>query len=61
MVGTQLKSIRIKKSYTQKEAAKLISITPEYLSSIENNRNDVTIKLLERFCKAYDVTFNISI
>lgn len=58
-IGLQIKLVRVKRGITTKKLAKQVSITPEYLSQIENDRAPgVSVKVFARLCHALDVSPN---
>lgn len=50
--------IRIKKGLTQSEFAKILHISPSYVSNWENGYNEITIVLLNKICNIGDVSFD---
>ena len=56
--GTELKEYRIKNNMTQQQVAQMIGSDPKYVSQIELGKNKCTLKMLIKFCKAYNVTPN---
>lgn len=58
-----IKEYREKQGYSQKELAKLLKISPSYLSGIERGERDLSIKLAYRIavtldCSLDDLFFN---
>jgi len=55
--GRVLKIARIANDYTRKEVAELTQLSPNYISEIEHGKKHVGKKSLEKFAKAYNMTF----
>ena len=54
-IGNILKHLRIASRIKQKEMAKRLGISSTYLSMIENDAREPSVKLLEEYANALDV------
>ncbi|UXR38013.1 helix-turn-helix transcriptional regulator [Staphylococcus simulans] len=54
-IGEVLKKIRLIHTIPAKELATKLSISPSYLSEIENNKKIPNIALLEKYSKVFDL------
>ena len=54
-IGANIKTIRTSKSISQKELAKQVGITPNYLSMIENASKRPSLSLIEKLSKVLEV------
>lgn len=54
-LGMFLKSHRLGEELSQSKMAKVLGISKQRLSDIENSRGNVSIKLCQRFAKKLDV------
>lgn len=52
MIGTALKRIRLIFDYSASEMSSLLGISRSYLSEIENNAKQPTMRILERYAEA---------
>ena len=50
----QIRDIRIKLGYTQKELAKKLGVIQQYISKIESGRENISIGTLKRIADAFD-------
>jgi transcriptional regulator with XRE-family HTH domain len=59
-VSVFLKKVRYSNGSTIREAAKLIGTSYSRLSKIENNKENITLELMDRICNSYgiDVVLN---
>src|SRR5882757_1371954 len=55
MTGTDLKTARLKTSWTQQQAASLLGLTQAYLSMLERGQRPVTSSLAARALKVFDL------
>ena len=55
MIGEALKMFRTIHGYKAKELAKLLEISPSYLSEIENGKKTPSYDLLEKYSDVFDV------
>lgn len=53
----RIKQERERSGFTQKELAEKLGITREYLSAVENNHKEPSMKLLQQIAKVLDVPF----
>lgn len=56
--GLKIKELRIQKSYSQEDLAKLASITKSYISDIENGKRNVSLKVIDKLAKVFEVEIN---
>lgn len=54
-LGKTIKLLRIKAGIKQKDLAKKLQISSNYLSLVENDKREPSISLIERIAKALDV------
>jgi len=52
-----LKKLREEKKWIQEEAAEKLGFTRSYLSAIENGRRGISIKVMEKIIKVFDVKY----
>jgi transcriptional regulator with XRE-family HTH domain len=57
-LGAKVREMRIKSGMTQKEVAMNLSVTPGYISNVENNRTVPSLRLLSYFAKVTGMTFD---
>lgn len=50
-IGKTINRFRLDSSLSQYKLAEAVGITPSYLSSIENERYEPSVSLLEKICK----------
>lgn len=55
MTGEVLKRLRSIYGYTAKEFSQMISISPSYLSEIENDKKQPTLDLLEKYAEVLKI------
>lgn len=55
MIGSILKQIRLIYGYKANEMSLLLGISSSYLSEIENNKKEPTLKLLEKYSDIYGI------
>lgn len=55
VVGANIAKHRKKKGLTQEQLAQEAGITSEYVSRLENQKENPTVNLLERLCKALSI------
>jgi DNA-binding XRE family transcriptional regulator len=53
-VAYEIKNIRMKSGYTQKEMAKKLGVIQQYISKIENGRENVSIDTLKRIADVFN-------
>jgi len=53
-VAHEIRNIRIKLGYTQKEIAKKLGVIQQYISKIENGHENVSVDALKRIADALD-------
>jgi len=53
--GLKIKELRKQKSYSQNQLAKLTSIDKSYISNIENGNSNVSLKIIEKLAKAFEI------
>lgn len=54
-IGTVLKKLRMIYSYSAKDLAVELDISPSYLSEIENNKKSPSLDILENFSSIFDI------
>jgi len=54
-IGNNLKLLRTQKQISQKELARTLGITHNYLSMVENNAKKPSLSLLEKISQILDV------
>ncbi|MBX3324080.1 MAG: helix-turn-helix transcriptional regulator [Phycisphaeraceae bacterium] len=60
-VGKAIRTLRARKGVSQKELAERAEITPSFLSLVEGDRRDASIKVIERIASALDVSSEVLI
>lgn len=55
MYGTTLKQLRLIYNYNSKELAEKLNISPSYLSEIENNKKNPSIKILDSYSEVFNI------
>lgn len=55
-VGANVQQARERAHYTQEELSELLSITPNHLSAIERGVSGVTLEMLEKLCRLFNVS-----
>lgn len=53
--GKKVKEIRLKKSLSQADLAKILGVHPTYISGIERGMRNMALKNIERLAKALGV------
>ncbi len=53
--GLKIKELRKQKSYTQEKLAKLSSINKSYISDIENGKRKVSLEIMNKLAKAFEI------
>ena len=53
--GLKIKELRKEKSYSQDKLAKLASIEKSYISNIENGNRNVSLQILNKLAKAFEI------
>lgn len=53
--GLKIKELRKQKSYSQEKLAKLASIEKSYISNIENGNRNVSLEILNKLAKAFEI------
>ena len=51
--GTHIKHIRQKMGLTQNQVAEALGVTPGYISNVENNRTDISLRILTYYAKLW--------
>lgn len=59
-IGLQLKALRLAANLTQKELAVLLDSTEFSVSKVEHGKWNITVDLLEKYCKALGVSMEIT-
>ena len=49
--GTLIKELRIKNGLTQSQVAEALSVTPGYISNVENNRTAMSLRILTYYAR----------
>ena len=49
--GTLIKELRIKNGLTQNQVAESLSVTPGYISNVENNRTAMSLRILTYYAR----------
>lgn len=49
--GTLIKNLRIKNGLTQDQVAKVLGVTPGYISNVENGRTAMSLRILTYYAK----------
>ena len=60
-LAQQIRNIRIKLGYTQKEIAKKLGVIQQYISRIESGRENVSVSSLKRIADAFNKTLVIKL
>jgi len=55
-VGKAIRTLRARKGISQKDLAERAEITPSFLSLVEGDRRDASIKVIERIAAALEVS-----
>ena len=61
MLGSYLKKIRNEKGLSLRELSTLCDVSVSYISDIENDRNDPSIKTLKKICDSLDIKMSNAI
>jgi len=56
-IGDNIRKYRRKKNLTQKQLGELLGLSNTYLSDIENNRTNPSIKTLKKVAKALEISY----
>jgi len=56
-IGDNIRKYRRKKNLTQKQLGELLELFNTYLSDIENNRTNPSIKTLKKLAKAMEISY----
>ncbi len=56
-IGDNIRKYRRKKNLTQKQLGVLLGLSNTYLSDIENNRTNPSIKTLKKVAKALEISY----
>jgi len=56
-IGENIRKYRRKRNLTQKQLGELLELSNTYLSDIENNRTNPSIKTLKKVAKALEVSY----
>lgn len=56
-IGDNIRKYRRKKNLTQKQLGELLELSNTYLSDIENNRTNPSIKTLKKVAKALEISY----
>lgn len=56
--GRTLKYLRTTQGYTVREVARLVSLSPTYVSLVENEKKRLTEKMLNKLLDVYNVQSN---
>lgn len=56
-IGDNIRKYRRKKNLTQKQLGELLELSNTYLSDIENNRTNPSIKTLKKLAKALEISY----
>lgn len=54
-IGSNIKTIRVLKNIKQKDLARELGITPNYLSMIENNSKKPSLTLMEKLAQVLEI------
>jgi transcriptional regulator with XRE-family HTH domain len=57
-IGEKLKQVRVHNELSQKQFAELIGIKPPYLSELENNKKEITSKLLVALSDSFSLSID---
>ena len=57
-IGKRFKTYRLKRGYSQKEAADLIGVKSYQLANYETGRSEPSIQILKKMSKAYRVSID---
>lgn len=53
--GLKIKELRKQKKYSQEQLANLASINKSYISKIENGKTEVSIEIMNKLAKAFEI------
>ena len=53
--GLELKELRKQKKYSQEQLANLASINKSYISQIENGKTKVSLEIMNKLAKAFEI------
>ena len=59
LIGSKIRKLRLEKGITQIELAKKAGISNTYLSDIENERTNPSLKTLLKIAKALETNFDM--
>ena len=54
----QLKEMRLKHNYTQKQLAKEFGCDESTISYYENGKRKITVEILQKYCKIFNCTLD---
>lgn len=56
--GLKIKELRKQKKYSQEQLANLASINKSYISQIENGKTKVSLEIMSKLAKAFEIEIN---
>ena len=56
LITSNIKDLRLKNGFTQEQFAEKLGITINGVSNIERNRYQPTAKMIDKICKAFNIT-----
>lgn len=56
--GERIKELRISRGLTQNDIARMMHVTPGYISNIENGRTSMSLRMLIYFAKAMEMSLD---
>ena len=56
--GEKIKEYRIKMGLTQNQVAEALSVTPGYISNVENGRTAMSLRILTYYAKLMDISLD---
>lgn len=56
--GLKIKELRKQKKYSQEQLANLASINKSYISQIENGKTKVSLEIMNKLAKAFEIEIN---
>ena len=57
-LGTRMKELRIQMKLTQAEVARVLNVTPGYISNVENNRTAMSLRILIYYARLLGISLD---
>ena len=56
LMGTRIKNLRKEEKMSQEELASKLGISRSYLTKIENGQRGLSIEIMQKLCKVFNIT-----